>query len=114
MNAALAAEVDKQVCLGAEPLRRPSPRFCSLFLSILRRRSGFERTKKTIRDGGNLINGSLERRLIRLRGFVEAADFSHKLKRSRSNLFLSNRRIEIEKVFDIPAHSLSPQIRGMN
>src|SRR5260370_24097505 len=84
-------------------------RFCGLFFTISRRCIRFERTKKTSRDPCYFIDGGHERAFVCLRRLVEAADFSHELQRRGTNLFDSDRRIEIEKDFDIPAHSLSPQ-----
>jgi hypothetical protein len=55
-------------------------------------------------DRGYLIDGSQERSLIGLRGFVKAGDFSNELQRSRSNLVGIDWRIEVEKSFDISAH----------
>jgi hypothetical protein len=45
---------------SAESLCSASFRLRGLFLSILRRRVGFERMEKTGRDGGYFIDGSLE------------------------------------------------------
>ena len=42
--------------LGAESLSGTNFRFCRLFLSILRRCVGFERTEKTRRDTGDFID----------------------------------------------------------
>jgi hypothetical protein len=86
-----------------------SLRFGGLFFAIPRRSIRFERTKKTSRDPGYFIDCGQERAFVGLRRFVEAADFSHELKRSGTNLFACDWRIEIEKDFDIPAHSLRPQ-----
>jgi len=87
-----------------ESLGGASFRLCCLFFPILRRRVGFERTEKTTRDAGYLIDGSQKRGFVRLRGLVKPADFSYKLKRSCLNLFVGDWRIEIEKSLDIPAH----------
>jgi hypothetical protein len=51
-----------------------------------------------------MIDCRQERALVGLRRLIETADLSHKLKRSSSNLFLSDWRIEVEESFDIPAH----------
>jgi len=42
--------------LSAESLSAAKFRFCRLFLSILRRCVGFERTEKTSRDTGDFID----------------------------------------------------------
>src|ERR1700731_2956678 len=62
-----------------ESLGGSSFRLCCLFFPILRRRVGFERTEKTTRDAGYLIDGSQKRGLVRLRWLVNPADFSHEL-----------------------------------
>jgi hypothetical protein len=41
---------------------------------------------------------------------VKPADFSHELQRGRTNLFVGDRRIEVEKNFDVPAHSIDLKI----
>jgi len=47
-------------------------------------------------------------------GFVKSADFPHELERRRSNLFGINRRIEIEKSFDIPTHATTSRRKGLS
>jgi len=94
---------------SAESFGRARFRLCGLFCAAPRRCSGFERAQKPARDSGYFIDGGKKRRFIYLRRFVKAADFSDELKRSRANLFRSDRRIEVEKNFDIPAHSPLPQ-----
>ena len=83
-----------------------SLRFCGLFFTISRRCIRFERTKKTSRDPCYFIDCGYKRGFVCLRRLVEAADFSHELQRRGTNLFGSDRRIEIDKDFDIPAQSL--------
>jgi hypothetical protein len=58
---------------------------------------------------GNFINGSDERAFVRFRGLVKAANFPYELKGGVSNFFPGDGRVEIEKNFDVPAHSISPQ-----
>jgi hypothetical protein len=55
--------------------------------------------------GRDFIDSSEKRGFVRFRGLVETGDFSDELKRSRSNLFVGNGRIEVEEVFDISAHA---------
>jgi hypothetical protein len=90
---------------GAESFRRANFGSGGFFFAILRRRIRFERTKKSGRRAGYFVNGGHERPFVRLRRFVEAADFSNELKRGGVNLIVSDGRIEIEKGFYIPAHS---------
>ncbi len=49
---------------GSESLRGASSRFGCLFLPILRRCVGFERTEKTRRDGGYLIDRGQKRAFV--------------------------------------------------
>ena len=71
---------------------------------------GFERTKKAGRDASHFVDGRQKRGLIRLRRLGETADLPHKLQRSRPNLVLSDRRIEVEKGFDVSAHGRGTHI----
>jgi hypothetical protein len=52
----------------------------------------------------DLVNRSMERGFIRLRRFVEPADFAHILQCRRANLIVGYRRIEVEEHFDVAAH----------
>src|SRR5579863_737454 len=90
---------------GAESFGGASLCFCRLFFAIPAGRGRFERAQKASRDFGYFIDSSQERGLVCLRRFVKAADFPHVLERRGSNLFVRNRWIEVEKGFDIPAHS---------
>jgi hypothetical protein len=47
-------------CSSTESLCGASVRLCGLLFSILRRCVGFERTEKTSRDAGYLIDGGQE------------------------------------------------------
>ncbi len=99
--------------LRTESFRGPSFRFCSLFCSILRRCVGFQRTQKSGRDTGYFIDCCQKRLLVRLRRFVEAADLPDELERSSSDLLISDRWIEVEQSFDIPAHYMTPRYRTL-
>jgi len=91
----------------AESLRSARFRFCGFFFSSLRRCVGFERMEQTSRDTGDFIDCGQERRFVCFGRFVKPADFSYELERSSPNLLVSDRRIEVEKGFDIPAHSVA-------
>src|SRR5882672_1743140 len=58
-----------------ESFRGASPRFSGLFFAILRRRVGFQRSKKTTRNAGYFIHRRQKRRFVRLRWLIEPADF---------------------------------------
>jgi hypothetical protein len=60
---------------------------------------------ETSRDLRDFIDSSEERGLIGSRRLVKTADFSYELERRGLNLFGGDGRIEVEKCFDIPAHS---------
>ena len=96
--------VDAEIGLSPVPLGAARLRLCGFLFAVLWRRAGFKRAQKPGRDRGHLIDGSLERGLVGLRRFVATADFSDELQRRRVNLFRSHRRIEVEKILDIPAH----------
>jgi hypothetical protein len=67
-------------------------------------RAGFERVNQASGNSGYIVDGREECGFICERRFGEAADFSDELERSRANLFGIDRRIKIEKRFDVPAH----------
>src|SRR5262245_45080422 len=68
-----------QLALSSESFRGASSGLGGLFLTILRRRSGFERSKKTGRDSRNFLDSSLKRGFVRLGRLVETTNLSHKL-----------------------------------
>ena len=59
---------------------------------------------ETGRDLRYFIDSSQERGFIGSRRFVETADFSDELERGIAYLFRGDRRIKVEKCFDVPAH----------
>jgi hypothetical protein len=91
---------------GTESFCGASFRLRGFFVAISRGCIGLEGAKKTGRDARDFIDGVQEHTFVRLRRFVEAADFPHELKRRGTNLVVGYRRLEIEKRFDIPAHLL--------
>jgi len=89
---------------SSESLRGTSFRPRGLFFPIFRRGIGLKRMKKPSRYLGDFINCGQEDAFVGLRRFGKTADLSNKLQRSSSNFLRSNRRIEVEKRFDIPTH----------
>jgi hypothetical protein len=75
-----------------------------LVISILWLRVGFKRTKQTARNVGDFFDRGLKLGFIKLRGFVEAGNFSDELERSGTDLVIGDGRIEIEKGLNISAH----------
>src|ERR1700723_3071651 len=98
---------------NSKSLSRASLLLSCLFLSILRRRICLECRKQTPRNQRYLIDCGQKRSFVRLRRFGKAADFSNKLERRVANLFFRNRGIEVEQVFDIPAHRLTSKHRHL-
>src|SRR4029077_2567476 len=90
--------------LGSEPLGGARFRLRCLFFTVLRSSCGFERMQETAGDRRDFVDGRLERRFIGLRRLVEAADLAHELQRGGADLFVGDRRIEVEKNSDVSAH----------
>src|SRR5271157_997988 len=89
---------------GAESAKGASFGFSSHFFPRPGRRGGFERRKKTGRDGGYFIDRSEERCFVFPGRLGKTADLAHELKGSGSNLFAGDGRIEVEQRFDVSAH----------
>ncbi len=83
--------------------------FSSFFFPIFWWRCSFERTKKLDRNTGDFPHSSLERIFIGFGWLIESRNFPYKLKRSSSNFLVSDWRIEVEKRFNVSAHSVLPQ-----
>src|SRR5664280_101789 len=79
---------------------------CRFLFAILGHSSGFERAEKASRNTGDFFDGSVEGCFVWLRRLVEAADLSDKLEGSGLNFLLSDRRVEVEEDFDVPAHGV--------
>src|SRR5262249_9670905 len=94
-------------CLNSRSESYRSSRFGlgRFFFPVPRRRRGFQRIEKSSRGFSYFVNGVVERILVGLRRLIEPADLSDELKRSRPDLFRSDRRFEVEKGFDISAHA---------
>src|ERR1700741_1511992 len=90
----------------AKSLRRPGLSSCRFLFPILRWCAGFERTDETSRSAGDFLDRRQERGFVYLRRFIKTADFSHELERRRPYLLIRDRRIKVEKCFDVPAHLL--------
>jgi hypothetical protein len=87
-----------------ESLDGASLRSCGFLVSILGWRICLQRAKKTRRGTSYLIDRSAERDFVRFGRLGKTADFSHELKRSRSNILGAHRRLEVEESLYIPAH----------
>src|SRR5579871_3721513 len=90
--------------LGSKSLRGPRLGFRRLFFTILWRRGSFERAQQAARGSDYFLNRRSERCFVGLRRFVETADLPDELERCGPHFLLGNRRIEIEKIFDVPTH----------
>jgi len=67
-------------------------------------RIGDKRTQQCPGRRGNLADRVIERLLVEFRGFGEPGKLPHELERGSTDLFVSSRRLEIEKRFDVSAH----------
>src|SRR5258707_596927 len=83
---------------------RPLPRFD---------RFGLQRFQQPARGIRNLLDGAIERRLVRFGRRREAAQLAYELQRGGADFFLRGRGLEIEQRADIPAHRfLLPERMG--
>src|SRR5215472_15531898 len=89
----------------SEPYGRSGFGFGSFFFPVPRRRRGLQRIEKSSRGSRYFVNGEIERIFVGLRRLIEPGDLSDELKRSRADLFRSDRRFEVEERFDISAHA---------
>src|SRR5207302_1967809 len=76
----------------------------SLGLPVATRRSCFQGMQQPRRGAGEFVNGRVESCFVGFRRMVEAGDFPHELQGSGAHFFRRDRRIEIEKRFDVAAH----------
>src|SRR5437763_9175907 len=93
---------------AGEPVSRADLRPRRLFLPALRRRGRLQRIEQPAADASNVGDGRIERRLVRPRRLVEAADLPDELQRGREDLFLRDRRLEVEERPDVSAHPVLP------
>src|SRR6266571_8198165 len=101
----------KQISSPAEPLDSAHLRFRRLFLPIFRGCRRLERAEKPTRDPGDIVNGRIERGLVRLGWFVEAADLPDELQRGSTNLFLRDRWFNVEERLNVSTHLVLPPAR---
>ena len=95
--------------LVREPLSGACSCLGGLFCAIPRRCVCLKRPEKVTADRSYFVNGSEKCSFVGFRWLVEAADLSHELQRSRTNLFLRHRRLEVEKRFDVSTHNRLPR-----
>src|SRR5947207_15677634 len=77
---------------------------CGFFRATSRRRGGFQRFEKLAGGRRYLFNRGEERGFVCFRRFIETTHLSHELQGSRTNLFLRDRRFEVEQHLDVSAH----------
>src|SRR5258706_3686027 len=83
---------------------RPLPRFDRFGFAVARARSRLQRFQQPARGIRNLLDGAIERRLVRFGRRREAAQLAYELQRGGADFFLRGRGLEIEQRADIPAH----------
>lgn len=81
-----------------------SPATLRLGLAVLRRSGRDEILEQVLRQVRDLVDGAVERRLVRLRRLGHAADLAHVLQRRRVDLVRARGRIEVVENANIPAH----------
>ena len=79
--------------------------FLGFFGAILRRSLAVELPQQQSRHIRNRIDRHRKSSFVCLRRFRESADLPDELERSRADLLLRYRRIEVKQWFDIPAHA---------
>src|SRR5581483_9024437 len=80
--------------------------------ALARRRARLELAEEAPRDLGDLVDGSLERGLVRLRRLAVAADLPHELERRRPGLVLVGGRLDVVERLDRSAHGFSLRFAG--
>src|SRR6266567_6764994 len=93
-------------------LRSGKPKGCTrvclrgFFRAVPWRGVRLERSQKLARDRGYLVDSGSECGFVCLRRLVEAAHFSHELRRGSTNLVLGDWGFEIEQDPDVSAHGV--------
>ena len=80
------------------------PGLGGLDLAVARRRGGHERGEQAARRGGDLLDGPVERGLVRLRRLRRAADLADVLERGRLDLLGCGGRFEVMENTDVSTH----------
>src|SRR5205814_9175555 len=75
--------------------------------AILRGRARGPASNQALGGGCNLLDDTVEERLVRLGGLVRSADLANELKRGRANLRCSSRRLEVCERSNIAANDLN-------
>src|SRR4029453_1250719 len=81
------------------------PGLGGLDLAVLERRVRDELVEQASGDPGDVVDGALEGLGVRLRRLRGPADLADVLKRRRSDLVLSRRRLEVVERSDVAAHA---------
>ena len=93
----------------SEPNRRS--RRCPLGLDLAVAGTGgrCQRCDQFLCRGCNVIDGAVERRLVRFRWTIESAQLAHELQRRRTDFLVSRRWIKVEQRPDVSAHHSFPR-----
>jgi len=95
----------------AESLSGARLSFRHLFLPIFWGCARLERAEQPTRDPGDVVDCRIERSLVRLGWFAEAADLPDELQRCSANLFLGDRRFNVEERPNVSTHLALPPAR---
>src|SRR5262245_66176569 len=86
------------------PRARSLLRLHRLDFAIAWRTRGLKRRQQPARCLRHIIDGSIERGLVGLRGLREAAQLAHELECRGMNLVLGRRRLEVEQRANVASH----------
>ena len=90
--------------VSPEPCSCPRSCFRGFGFAVAMRSGGFQGMEQAYGGVSDLVNGGVESGFVGFGRMVEAGDFPDELQGSGAHLFRRNRRIEIEKRFDVAAH----------
>jgi hypothetical protein len=106
MRVLVGMRMPVRIRCSRETDRGSRARFGGLYFAVPRRGLGGQGAKQLLRDSRHAIDGAIERFLVRLRRFGEAAQFPDELERRSADLVLRGRRREVMQGFDVSTHKI--------
>src|SRR5215203_3180166 len=89
---------------SGEALARALASLAGFLLAIARRRVDLQGGDEPLRGLRHLVDGALERGLVRARGTRRPAQLAHELQRRGADLVVGGRRLEVRQRLDVTAH----------